>query len=282
MSPLKISVIVPTYNEEHVIDACIGSLLKQSLRSFEIIIVDDGSTDKTPDMIATWASKNKNITMLRQKHKGPGEARNLGAEKAKGKILVFVDADMTFDKDFLAILTKPIIKGESRGTFSKDEYVSNWENVWSRCWNINEGWEEKRRHSKNYPDSQKVFRAVLKSEFDRVGGFPKGGYYTDDYLSERLGYEAEVVVGAKFYHANPETLPEVFAQAKWAAKREYKFGKLGILFSLLRSSLPFSILIGLIKSILRFEPRFIIFKIVYDFGTFMGLLEILFFDKHGK
>ena len=122
----------------------------------------------------------------------------------------------------------------------------------------------------------------MKSEFDRVGGFPKGGYYTDDYLSERLGYEAEVVVGAKFYHANPETLPEVFAQAKWAAKREYKFGKLGILFSLLRSSLPFSILIGLIKSILRFEPRFIIFKIVYDFGTFMGLLEILFFDKHGK
>ncbi len=282
MNPVKLSVIIPTYNEEHVIDECVRSLLSQSLRSFEMILVDDGSTDRTPDKIAQLASENKQITMFRQKHKGPGEARNLGANHAKGKILVFVDADMTFDKDFLAVLTKPIIKGESRGTFSKDEFVSNWENVWSRCWNINEGWEKERRHTSNYPDTQKVFRAIVKSEFEKVGGFTKGGHYTDDYLSEKLGYQAEVVTGAKFYHANPESLSEVFTQSKWAAKREYKFGKLGVFVSLIRSSLPFSILIGIVKSTTSFEPRFVVFKVVYDLGTFMGLLEIIFTAKHGK
>lgn len=282
MSPVKLSVIIPTYNEEHVIDACIESLRKQTLRSFEIIIVDDGSTDKTPDLIARWAAENKSITMLRQKHKGPGEARNRGAKLAKGKILVFVDADMTFDKDFLAALTRPIIKGEQRGTFSKDEFVSNWDNLWSRCWNTNQGWEPKKRHPKNYPTTQKVFRAILKSEFDRVEGFETGGHYTDDYLSDKLGYEARVVTGAKFYHSNPESLREVYVQAKWVAKREYKLGRIGVLISLIRSSLPISIIAGMYKSVVNGEFRFIVFKIIYDWGLFVGLLETLFSDKHGK
>ena len=81
---------------------------------------------------------------------------------------------MTFDKDFLKNLARPIEEGSVKGTFSKDEYVSNWENIWARCWSINEGWELKRRHPKNYPNHQPVFRAVLKSEFDRVGGFTPG------------------------------------------------------------------------------------------------------------
>ena len=283
MNSIKVSVIIPTFNEAHVIKNCIESLLKQTLRSFEIIIIDDGSTDATPDVVANLASKYKAfLTMLRQKHKGPGEARNLGAKQARGKILVFVDADMTFDKEFLAVLTRPLIKGESKGTFSKEEFVSNWSNVWSRCWNYNQGWEEKRRHNKNYPDTQKVFRAILKSEFDRVGGFEKGGHYTDDYLSDKLGYEAKTVPGAVFYHANPETLQEAFIQAKWAAKREYKFGKYGIIYSMFRSCLPVSIIVGFVKSIMNFEPRFLFFKLGYDLGAFIGLLEILFSDKHGK
>src|SRR5258708_287940 len=103
-------------------------------------------------------------------------ASNLGAKQAKGKILVFVDADMTFHPNFLQKLIEPILKEKAQGTFSKDEYVSNWENIWAKCWNINEGLPPKRRLPLSKPNHQKVFRSILKSEFDRVGGFSKGGY----------------------------------------------------------------------------------------------------------
>lgn len=227
--------------------------------------------------------KIQSLKLLEQEHRGPGSARNLGAKEAGGEILVFVDADMTFAPDFIAKLIQPIEAGKTKGTFSKEEYVSNWENVWARCWNLNQGWEPRRRHPKNYPKRQKVFRAILKSEFAKVGGFdPKRGYNDDWSLSEKLGYQAEAAEGAVFYHKNPESLADVFQQAKWVGKRPYKLGKIGEIFALLRVSLPESLWNGFRKSIFKREPLFLVFKIVYDFGTFVGILENLILGKVAK
>lgn len=274
----KISVIVPVYNESKSIFACLESLLKQSYQNIEIVVIDDGSTDKTIEII-----KNFNCILLKQNHCGPGAARNFGAKAASGEILVFVDADMTFEKGFIEKLVAPIVSGKTNGTFSKEEYVSNWENVWARSWSINEGWEPKRRHPKNYPDKQKVFRAILKSEFDRVGGFDTSRGYNDDWsLSEKLGYKADAAPGAVFYHKNPNNLIEVFVQAKWVAKRKYKLGIIGIVYNLLVFSFPDSIWMGFWKSLFNKEPLFIVFKIVYDFGVFLGILEYFLFGKVSK
>lgn len=279
---MKISVIIPTYNEEAVISDCILSLSKQTYPDFEIIVVDDGSSDKTLQILSGLRAKFKNLKVLRQNHKGPGAARNFGAKRAKGEILVFVDADMTFDKDFLNNLTFPIRNGKTKGTFSKEEFVSNWENVWARCWNINEGWEEKRRHPKDYPDFQPVFRAILKEEFDRVGGFTPGGYDDDWSLSNKLGYKASVAKGAIFYHKNPSSLAEVFGHSKWVGKRKYKMGMLGLLLALIRSSFPVSLVIGFYKAVKSKEVRFLFFKLVYDLGIFIGILEMIFGGKKSK
>ncbi len=279
----KVSVIIPTYNEENTIAECLESLSQQTYKDTEIIVVDDGSTDNTLNVVETVHCSLFTVHLLRQKHKGPGEARNLGAKNAKGEILVFVDADMTFERDFIEKLVAPIIRGKASGTWSREEYVLNWDNVWARCWNINEGWEERKRHPKNYPPTQKVFRALLKSEFDNVGGFERGGYYTDDWsLSEKLGYEAVAAPGAKFYHANPSNLSEVFNHAKWVAKRPYKLGILGATFAFFRATLPVSLVVGLVKSVLNKTPHFFIFKIVYDFGIFVGILEYLLTGKGAK
>lgn len=278
----KLSIIIPVFNEEKEIVLCLKSLAKQTYKNLEIIVVDDGSVDKTTEIISKFQVPNSKLILLKQKHEGPGEARNLGVKHAGGDILVFVDADMTFDRNFLKHLVKPIVIGKAKGTFSKQEYVSNWNNVWARCWNINEGWENKRRHSKDYPDKQKVFRAILKSEFDKVGGFTPGGY-TDDYsLSEKLGYKAITVNGSIFYHKNPDTLIEVYKHAKWVGKRDYKLGRIGLFVALFRSSLPVSILIGLVKAAVNFQPPFIIFKIIYDVGLFVGILELLITGKAAK
>jgi glycosyltransferase involved in cell wall biosynthesis len=278
----KLSVIIPTYNEAGSIIECLESLGDQTYKDFEIIVVDDGSSDGTYEMVKNAAKLVKTISLLKQDHKGPGAARNLGAKKARGKILVFLDADMTFDKSFLIKLVRPIIEGKAKGTFSKSEYVANWENVWARCWNINEGWVPKLRHKPNYPDSDKVFRAILKSQFKKVGGFTPGGY-TDDYsLSEKLGYKAKNAKGAIFYHKNPDNLGEVYHQAKWTAKRKYKLGRLGYFVGMIRATFPISIIIGLYKAVVDANAYFVVFKVVYDFGVFVGIINYLISGQGAK
>ena len=90
------SVIVPACNEEKRIAECLQSLLCQETgKSFEVILADDGSADST---IEIAKSLGKNVRILKQRHRGPAAARNLGARNAKGDVLVFVDADCVAEK----------------------------------------------------------------------------------------------------------------------------------------------------------------------------------------
>ncbi len=275
-------MIIPTYNEEDAIGECLASLSNQTYKDMEIIVVDDGSTDNTVNVVGNFQLPISNFQLLKQSHKGPGAARNLGAKHAKGEILVFVDGDMTFEDDFIEKLVTPIVKEKAKGTFSKEEYVANPDNILSQCWGINEGWEEGRRHTKNYPGTQKVFRAILKTEFDRVGGFSVTGYTDDWTLSEKFGYLAVNAPGAKFFHKNPETFGEVFKQAKWIGKREYKLGFAGKIVALARALLPISLAAGLLKALFNSKPHFIVFKLVYDFGIFLGSLSSIFSSDTAK
>lgn len=272
-----VSVIIPTYNEEKNIKFCLKSILDQTYPKIEIIAVDDGSTDQSIQIIKEYP-----VQFLAKLHQGPAKSRNSGAKIAKGEILVFVDADMTFSKKFIEDLVRPIIEGKHKGTFSKEEYVSNWDNMWARCWNINNNWPSKRRIPFDFPDEGKDFRAILKDEFDRVGGFDDTGYTDTWSLAEKLGHKPHSVPGAVYYHANPDNLEEVFTQAKWVAKRRYKFGFMGEFVTLVKSSLPFSLFIGMVKAFEYKEPKFIIFKIVFDMSYFLGLLEMIFLGKLSK
>lgn len=274
-----VSAVIPTYNEEKSIANCIESLLKQSYKPLEIIVVDDGSKDKTLDIL-----KEYEIGVYKQKHKGPGTARNFGASKAKGEILIFVDADMTFDKDFIKDLIKPIVEGKAVGTFSKNELNANKDNIWSACWNINRNWPVERLIPKDYPDKAPVFRAILKKEFERVGGFNVNGDYTDDWsLSEKLNMQSTAASGATYYHSNPSSLTEVWKQARWIGKNKFISGNIQRkLFSLVKYSLPVSVVIGLIKTIKNSKKQFLIFKIWYDFAVFVSVVKSFFNEQKSK
>ncbi len=282
---MLVSVIIPTYNEEKSIEDCLESLSKQSFKDLEVIIVDDGSTDNSKIKIqnAKLQFKIQNLKLLEQNHFGPGVARNLGASKTSGEILVFVDADMVFDKDFVKNLVAPIISGKSIGTFSKDELVLNKDNFWSKAWNINKNLPINRMHPKNYPDTQPVFRAILKKEFIKAGGFTPIGYVDDWTISEKLGVLATVAPGAIFYHRNPETLIEVWNQARWIGKSEYKKRKiknesLMRLVSIIRYSLPFSLIHG-ISGATKIGPSFLVFKIIYDLAVEVSLIRSIFGEQ---
>src|SRR3990170_6768744 len=275
-----VSVIIPVFNEEKTISECIKSLKNQSYKQMEIIVVDDDSSDSTRNIIKGFPD----IKLLTQGHKGPGQARNLGAAKAKGEILVFVDADMTFDKNFITDLVKPIIEGKSIGTFSKNEMVKNKDNIWSNCWNINKNLPKERMIAKNYPDEAPVFRAILKSEFEKAGGFDESGQYTDDWsLSRKLGKKSTACEGAVYYHYNPQTLGEVWQQARWIGKNEFIAGSFLRKFkSLILYSLPASFVIGFIKSVMNFNFYFLFFKFIYDLAVVTSVARSFFGETKAK
>ena len=98
---IKISVIIPVYNVEKYLRECLDSLINQSFMDFEVICIDDGSTDKSYKILEEYSQKDSRIKVLKQEHNGAGAARNLGIEIAKGKYIQFLDSDDYFEPDML-------------------------------------------------------------------------------------------------------------------------------------------------------------------------------------
>lgn len=92
MSP-KVSIIVPCYKTETYLNCCIRSLVQQSFKDIEIILVDDGSPDRIPEMCNEWKQRDSRIKVIHKKNEGLGYARNSGLQIATGDYIVFVDSD---------------------------------------------------------------------------------------------------------------------------------------------------------------------------------------------
>ncbi len=274
---MTISVIIPTYNEAKYIGQCLISLGRQSLKPQQIIVIDDGSTDDTLKILHSLKPKISNLKLLRENHQGAGAARNFGAKNTTGEILVFVDADMEFDPKFLKNLVAPIIEGEAKGTFSKDELVKNWENPWARGWNYCLGLKTNRIIPSSYPDTAPVFRAILKSEFSEVNGFDENRGYDDDWsLSEKLHYPAQKADNAIYYHNNPDSPAEIFLQAKWRGIRKYKWGIIGKLAAI--CFIP----LHLWQSLFFPLPYSFIARIIYETGIWTGIISSFINPKTSK
>ncbi len=97
----KVSVIIPCYNAEKYLEGCIRSVLNQTLRDIEILCVDDGSTDRTVDMLQEYAARDPRLKVLRQQNRFAGVARNTGMDAASGEYFAFLDADDTYAADGL-------------------------------------------------------------------------------------------------------------------------------------------------------------------------------------
>ena len=88
-----VSVVMPSYNRANFVGNAIDSILNQTYNDFEFIIVDDGSTDSTSEVLQKYAAKDKRVVLLRQNNQGAAAARNAGVDKAKGKYIAFMDDD---------------------------------------------------------------------------------------------------------------------------------------------------------------------------------------------
>lgn len=88
-----ISVVVPVYKVEQYLDECVSSIVNQTYRNIEIILVDDGSPDRCPDICDDWEKKDKRIKVIHQRNSGGGQARNQALNIAQGEFIAFVDSD---------------------------------------------------------------------------------------------------------------------------------------------------------------------------------------------
>ena len=95
------SIIVPVYNVEEYIEKCICSVLSQNYLDFELILIDDGSTDNSYNICKTYAQKHKNILLYNKQNGGVSSARNYGLNVAKGEYIIFIDSDDFVSPDYL-------------------------------------------------------------------------------------------------------------------------------------------------------------------------------------
>lgn len=102
----KISIIVPVYNCEKYISNCINSILEQSFKDFELILVDDGSSDRSFEICESFAKKDNRVRTIHQPNSGVSRARNRGLDEAKGEYIGFVDGDDCVDKEMYERLYK--------------------------------------------------------------------------------------------------------------------------------------------------------------------------------
>ena len=109
----KISVIVPVYNVEKYLDKCLESIVHQTYRNLEIILVDDGSSDNCPAMCDEWAGKDKRIKVIHKENGGLSSARNAGLDFATGEYIVFVDSDDWLDTDAVEKLLRAAVENRA-------------------------------------------------------------------------------------------------------------------------------------------------------------------------
>lgn len=124
MSLLKelVSVIIPVYNSEKYIEECLNCVMGQTYGEFEIVVVNDGSTDSSEKIINALKEKDNRIKYVKQENAGAGEARNTGIQNASGKYVIFLDSDDKIKEDYIEKLVNEIVTKQQDIVCSGEKY----------------------------------------------------------------------------------------------------------------------------------------------------------------
>ncbi len=191
-----VSVVVPVYNVEPYLDRCINSIVNQTYKNLEIILVDDGSPDKCPEICDEWAKNDERIKVIHQKNSGLSGARNKGIESSIGKYICFVDSDDYVNENFVSCLYSSITENKSDISICgyKEKYPNS-ETDFSY------------ENGEGIISKEDLFRSILSNEqmgnffankmfirelFDSIR-FPVGKFYEDIYTFYKVAYLAEKI-----------------------------------------------------------------------------------------
>ncbi len=198
--PDLVTAIVPIYNVENYLDACVQSLLEQTYPHLEILLVDDGATDASGQLCDDWAQKDQRIRALHKPNGGLSDARNYGIARAKGDYLIFVDGDDRVKPTYVEKLYQAISSQQADVAICSFELVD-------------ESYHPYQKELLDGPDGLKDGRQLLKRVLDADGYkyvvawnkiysrnifehllFEKGKTYEDEYMNFRLFWNFSKVV----------------------------------------------------------------------------------------
>lgn len=188
--PPVISIITPVYNGAPYLGACIESVLTQTFREFELILVDDGSTDASGDICEAYARQDGRLRVIHIPHSGPARARNTGINAAQGDYLGFIDADDWIEPDMYALLYKNSVSYEAElsacGFIKVYDYAQiefHSKNEPSRCYT-----PEKALEAMFYPNHMRYSacnKLFARRLFESVR-YPEVGFMEDKATTYRL------------------------------------------------------------------------------------------------
>lgn len=206
----KISVIVPVYNVELYLDECIKSIIKQTYRNLEIILVDDGSTDKSGEICDQYAISDKRILVIHKANGGLSDARNTGIDAATGEYITFIDSDDYYSDlktleycinklkhdNAIGFVEFPVNHPE-REYKKTDTILTNNEDIY-RAW-------IKHRIITNY-----VWDKLFRRDLIKNIRFPKGRIFEDRYVFPEIINACHKIctisMGGIFYRQHPQQI----------------------------------------------------------------------------
>lgn len=235
----KISIIIPVYNREQYIEECIASVHAQSYQNYEIILIDDGSTDSTFEICQGLAQNDPRIILLSTEHVGVSAARNIGLSKTTGKYVFFLDSDDVIHCRLLEVLVKAM---EETGAQMGGSFVLN---ISQSCW------ASKIEQLKNADDDGlTTYQDHLKTLSAVFGGSTPlgmiGGVMMRRDLIGQTRFRTDLTIGEDFYFIYENLIKgasSVFLKPKWYFGRIHKnntswdYGYTGFLTRFLRRKL---------------------------------------------
>ena len=173
-----VSVIVPVYNVEKYLEKCLESIAKQSYKNLKIILVDDGSTDASPQICDAFANRDNRVVVYHNENHGPGYSRNYGIDRSEGDFIIFMDSDDWVDENYVMNLVWAITETES------DIAISPW-------------YLELFDHTEINRTNPKQLTGKLSDDFVKFYGFACGScqkLYRRDLIDEnKIRFEADRV-----------------------------------------------------------------------------------------
>ncbi len=219
MSKELISVIVPVYNVEKYMERCIDSIIAQTLKNIEIILVDDGSTDSSGSICDRYAEFDDRIKVIHKENGGLSDARNAGMAIASGKWYSFIDSDDYITENFLEDLYTAAIDNNCR--IAVCNMVRIYEDGETEKFYAPTNSLELLKNDKRYETLKQpsVCNKLFKSDlFDNVI-FPKGKYYEDTFVYHILIHRANSAIltgnSGYFYYSRRDS---ILGQAKYTER----------------------------------------------------------------
>ncbi|MGN1095128.1 MAG: glycosyltransferase family 2 protein, partial [Eubacteriales bacterium] len=197
----KISVIVPFFNGEKTLDRCIESILAQTYTNFELIMVDDGSTDGSCAVVEKYAQKDKRIKLVNKAHAGVSAARNLGLDIADGDFIQFIDADDYVEPEMFETMLNAINKAHADIAVCNHTHPCITNYLGNRTLDFSKKKDlliyYQNTFAAHLPWNKLFRRSVITDKFDESISFCEDGMFC---LANMKNAKKVVSIGKKLYH----------------------------------------------------------------------------------